>query len=142
MEVTETHILRWHNLSDYVKGNKAYQYISPMGLRIYFDLSGKPRNVSDDSLVTDLEAFMSGGWKCRHTFNIQQVSMTNAINAYKNGCDGIIFETIDPETGQEKKHYYLNPKNNKPVNLSRSIFNIFTAKELLAGTWYIMTDTY
>lgn len=142
MEVTETHILGWHNLPDYVRGNKAYQYISSMGLHIYFNSSGKPCNVSDDSLVTDLEAFMSGGWKCRHTFNIQQVRMTNAINAYKNGCDGIIFETIEPETGQEKKHYYWNPKTDMPVNLSKSIFNMFTVNQLLSGTWYIASDTY
>ena len=58
MEVTRTFLSGWHNQPEYVKGNKSYPYVSSAGLRLYFDSTGQPRHVSDDTPVTDLEVLL------------------------------------------------------------------------------------
>ncbi len=144
MEVSKCYMSSWHSLPGYVKGNKSHQFVSSAGLRFYFDSTGQPRNVNDDSLVTNLEAFMMGSWQHEHYFNIAETNMSTAISSYKVGADGIMFELIvNAATNQKERSYYWNPKDDIPVELRRSSSKkLFTIDELLSGTWYICTDAY
>lgn len=144
MEVTRTFLSGWHNQPEYVKGNKSYQYVSSAGLRLYFDSTGQPRHVSDDTPVTDLEVFITTTWQVEHYFNMTPTSMAAAISSYKSGPAGIgiVFEiVVDQQTNRKEKHFYW--KSNKPDELRRSNSKeLFTIDELLSGTWFICTDAY
>jgi hypothetical protein len=144
VEVSKGYLSSWHSLPGYVKGNRSHQFVSSAGLRFYFDSSGQPRNVSDDSLVTNLEAFITSSFQWEHYFNITTTSIATAISSYKSGADGIMFEiVVDKQTNRKEKHYFWNTKDNKPVELRRrDTKNLFTIDELLSGTWYLCTDVY
>ncbi len=144
MEVNKCYLSSWHNLPSFVRGNKAHKFTTASGQRIYLDFSGVPRNFSDDSLVTNIEGYLSEAWTWEHSYNIQETDMATAINAFRNGQDGLIFEVvINPQTNEKRRHVCWNTNDSGPIELRRSSrADLFTITELFAGKWFIAADTY
>ncbi len=123
------------SLAKRVKGNRAHQFTTETGMRIYFDTQGLPINAADDSPVTNLESHILERWTHEYFYNLGVTDPTTAINAIKNASGSVILEVLeDAKKGEKYRHTYWNwqPRSEDK----------FMIQELLHGTWYKAVDAY
>ncbi|NLN48629.1 MAG: hypothetical protein GX154_05985 [Clostridiales bacterium] len=95
METLRRSVIQWNTLLPYVKGHKSHQFTTnSLGANIYFDSSGKPRYVADDTPFTDMENFMMDTWYHEYHYNKTETSPLVAIDNYRNGLGSICIETF------------------------------------------------
>lgn len=99
---------------------------------IYFNSSGMPLYVADDSPFTDMESFMMNAWYHEYYYNKTEASPMAAIDNFRTGTGSICSEY----QGKSSFCWLWDPKADH-LGEERPKFSI---AKLLAGTWYTISD--
>lgn len=128
-------VCQWSALLPFVKGKKSHQFTTDApGANIYFNSSGEPLYVADDTPFTDFENHMAEAWYHEYYYTKTEVSPMAAINSFRNGTGSICLEHKS-----KSRFCWLWDPTKDFLGEEQPRFSI-TA--LLATRWYTVTDAY
>lgn len=142
MEKFRRTVCHWNLLLPSVKGNKSHQFTTDsLGVNIYFNSSGMPFYVADDTHYTDFENHMTEKWYHEYYYNKTEVSAATAINNFRNGIGSIYIGIVKIFNQQEVVvngcEFWLWDPYRHWLYEGRSGFSI---PELIRNKWYTITD--
>lgn len=133
METYSMRVTQWDTLIPYVKGKKSHQFSSESVTgKIYFNSSGVPLYVSDDSPFIDMESYMKDVWTHLYYYNKTEVPPMTAIDNFWNGTGSIY-----SEYKAKSSFCWLWCPRKDFLGEERPKFSI---SKLLTATWYTIAD--
>lgn len=132
-------VSQWKDIVPKVKGKKSHQFTTDtLGANIYFNSSGMPLYVSDDTPFTDFESHMTERWYHEYYYTKTEVSPGTAIDNFRNGTGSLYLEIIN------QQGYKVNTCDcwiwDPGCNWLHRDKKGFSIPELLRSKWYTLTD--
>lgn len=142
MESFRRNVFNWSGLLPFVKGRKSHQFTTDtLGANIYFNASGVPLLVTDDTPYTDFESHMLDKWYHEYYYTKTETSPAAAIDNFRNGTGSIYIDIIEIYDQQEVvvngcECWLWDPYRNW-LDKNKPMYSI---PELLRNKWYTLTD--